>query len=101
MYSWYREIIFNRFVLNLIYLCFKIIFFVVLQNNVQSTPKVPKLTIIPPKPPSSKHSHHHHRSHKSKKADRPKKHHHKRKKAKGGDSSEDSDNVYSDPDFLI
>ncbi|XP_026815896.1 nipped-B-like protein isoform X1 [Rhopalosiphum maidis] len=71
------------------------------QNNVQSTPKVPKLTIIPPKPPSSKHSHHHHRSHKSKKADRPKKHHHKRKKAKGGGSSEDSDNVYSDPDFLI
>ncbi|XP_050529053.1 nipped-B-like protein isoform X2 [Daktulosphaira vitifoliae] len=71
------------------------------QNNVQSTPKVPKLTIIPPKPPSSKHSHHHHKSHKSKKADRPKKHHHKRKKAKGGGSSEDSDNAYSDPDFLV
>jgi len=82
---------------NNLFICF--IYFVI-QNNVQSTPKIPKLTIIPPKPPSSKHSHHHHRSHKSKKADRPKKHHHKRKKAKGG-SSEDSDNVYSDPDFLI
>ncbi|XP_046684148.1 LOW QUALITY PROTEIN: nipped-B-like protein [Homalodisca vitripennis] len=63
-------------------------------------PRVPKLTIVPPKPPDGKHVHHH-RSHKARKTERHKKHHHKRKKAKLRSSDDESDNDYSDPDFLV
>lgn len=60
--------------------------------------RIPKL-IIKNNNVETKHSSH--RSHKSKKSDRQKKHHHKRKKHKVRSSDEESDEGYSDPDFLI
>lgn len=67
--------------------------------------RVPKLTILTPKPPEKHHHHHHHhhhhRSHKTRKTERHKKHHHKRKKAKLRSSDDESENEYSDPDFLV
>ncbi|XP_049783352.1 nipped-B-like protein [Schistocerca cancellata] len=66
------------------------------QSEVKETPqRVPKLTIVPPKPPESRP----HRAHKAHKTERHKKHRHKKKRRKIAD--EDSDNEYSDPDFLV
>ncbi|XP_075218552.1 nipped-B cohesin loading factor [Lycorma delicatula] len=69
--------------------------------ELQTPQRVPKLTILPPKPPEKHHHHHHHRSHKTRKTERHKKHHHKRKKSKLRSSEDESENEYSDPDFLV
>ncbi|XP_068082252.1 nipped-B-like protein isoform X2 [Anabrus simplex] len=73
------------------------------QPGIETTPetpqRIPKLTIVPPKPPEVKDTRHH-RSHKAHKSERHRKHRHKKKKKKLGEDG-DSDNEYSDPDFLV
>ncbi|XP_063234204.1 nipped-B-like protein isoform X2 [Bacillus rossius redtenbacheri] len=63
--------------------------------------KIPKLTIVPPRPPDGKDTKHH-RSHKSHKLEKHKKHRHKKKRKRHyGSDEDDTENEFSDPDFLL
>ncbi|XP_071439398.1 nipped-B-like protein [Hetaerina americana] len=66
--------------------------------------RIPKLTIVPPRPPDVKDSKHH-KPHKVHRSEKHRKHKHKKRKKRAncggeGDEEEESDNEFSDPDFL-